>query len=184
MNDKRIKEEYFNWLYSIIADRRMGFKELCGYLHRREFTYTIPLDSNRYEDGIDLRYHFGRDKHIPDAAISAVLDVAPCSVFEMMVALAYRCEEDVMYDSEIGGRTYQWFQVMLKSLGLYSMNDDVGVDERYFNIAIDRFLERRYEPNGKGGLFVLKHCNHDLRTVEIWYQAMWYLTEMEGEFDI
>lgn len=182
MNDKRIKEEYFDWLYSIIADRRVPFRDLCFALFNREFVYAMPLDGNRYEDGISLRYHFGRDKHIPDATIAAVLDVAPCSVFEMMVALAYRCEENIMYDSDVGDRTSEWFHVMLKSLGLYSMDDRVGIDERYFNIVIDRFLERRYEPNGKGGLFLLKHCEHDLRKVEIWYQAMWYLTEEEGEF--
>lgn len=182
--DERIKKEYFDWLYSIIANKRIRFRDLCHALHDREFVYSIPLDANRYEDGINLRYHFGRDKHIPDATIAAVLDVAPCSMFEMMVALAYRLEEDIMYDSEIGGRTYEWFQMMIKNLGLYSMNDDVGVDERYFNMAIDRLLNHEYEPNGKGGLFLLKHCEHDLRYVEIWYQAMWYLTEMEGEFDI
>lgn len=180
--DERIKREYFDWLYSIIADKRVRFRELCRALHDREFVYTIPMDANRYEDGIDLRYHFGRDKHIPDATISAVLDVAPCSVFEMMVALAYRCEDNIMYSFDEGGRTSEWFQVMLKSLGLYSMNDDVGVDERYFNMAIDRFLNREYQPNGKGGLFLLKNCIHDLRDVEIWYQAMWYLTETEGDF--
>ena len=68
---------------------------------------------------------------------------------------------------------------MLESLDLASMDDDVGVDERYFDRVVDRFLAREYEPNGKGGLFILHNCPHDLRSVEIWYQAMWYLSSKE-----
>lgn len=174
-----IKRRYFDWLYSIIDDGRTDYRELCSWLDSRDFEYYIPLDANRYEDGIDLRYHFARQQRISEAAVAAVLDDKPCSIFEMMVALANRCEEDITYDPDIGDRASEWFQTMLRSLGLSTMTDDVGVDERYFDIVIDRFLNREYKPNGEGGLFIIKDCVHDLRDVEIWYQAMWYLTSKE-----
>ena len=40
------------------------------------------------------------------------------------------------------------------------------------------FLNRQYEADGRGGLFIVRNSRFDLRTVEIWYQAMWYLDEV------
>ena len=48
-------------------------------------------------------------------------------------------------------------------------------DKQYVTKVIGRFLNREYEPNGKGGLFIINNCNDDLRDVEIWYQLCWYL---------
>ena len=41
--------------------------------------------------------------------ISAYLDNKTCSVLEMMIALAIRCEEHIMDDPDVGNRTGQWF---------------------------------------------------------------------------
>jgi hypothetical protein len=92
----------------------------------------------------------------------------------MMVALSVRCEETIMDDPRIGDRTGQWFWGMISSLGLGSMMDN-QFDKEYVDSVIDRFLKREYEPNGKGGLFTIKRCRYDLRSVEIWYQMCWYL---------
>jgi hypothetical protein len=46
--------------------------------------------------------------------------------------------------------------------------------------VLDRFLDRDYEPDGRGGLFRVKHTDEDLRFVEIWYQMNWYLDELLG----
>ena len=91
----------------------------------------------------------------------------------MMVALCLRIEEDIMDDPVKGNRIHKWFHVMLKSLGLLDM-DDAYFDERYTDKVITRFLNREYEPNGAGGLFRIKDCPYDLRSVEIWYQMCWY----------
>ena len=52
---------------------------------------------------------------------------------------------------------------------------DNHYDETYVDEVITRFLDRDYQPNGKGGLFTIRHCDDDLREVEIWYQLCWYL---------
>ena len=96
-----------------------------------------------------------------------------CSVLEMMVALSIKCE-DIMGDDRFGDRTGQWFWGMIVNLGLGSMTDD-RFDELYAEDVINIFLDRRYDPDGKGGLFRIKHCRQDLRNVEIWYQMCWYL---------
>ena len=52
---------------------------------------------------------------------------------------------------------------------------DERFDRVYAEDVIDDFLDRDYAPNGKGGLFTIKHCDYDLREVEIWTQMCWYL---------
>lgn len=79
-----------------------------------------------------------------------------------------------MDDPDVGDRTGQWFWGMIKNLGLGSMTD-ARFDEEYVESVIERFLNREYEPDGRGGLFRIRNCTEDLRNVEIWYQMCWYL---------
>ena len=98
----------------------------------------------------------------------------PCSVLEMMVALAIRCEESIMDNPVYGDRTGQWFWNMIVSLGLGSMTDEM-YDRDYVDNIVDRFLDRDYSPDGRGGLFTIRNCEYDLRDVEITHQLYWYL---------
>ena len=52
---------------------------------------------------------------------------------------------------------------------------DERYDRRYVDTVISRFLNRDYEPNGRGGLFTVRNRKEDLREVEIWYQLQWFL---------
>jgi hypothetical protein len=67
---------------------------------------------------------------------------------------------------------------MLVSLGLESM-DDFDYNEMYTDDVIDRFLYREYSPDGVGGLFTIDNSYEDLRTVDIWYQMLWYLDRFQ-----
>jgi hypothetical protein len=96
----------------------------------------------------------------------------------MIMALAIRCEENFMDDPSRGNRTQQWFWGMIRNLGLGSMTDD-RFDERAVRKTIEIFLNREYEPDGRGGLFTIRHRREDLRNVEIWYQLCWYLDSIE-----
>lgn len=171
----RIKNDYFEWLIGMVyADRYaegVSFRKLLEFLHNVEFEYIILKDKNRAEDGMDLRYRFAYDYHIEYA--ERYLD-GPCSMLEMMVALAIRCEEDMMDDPRYGDRTGQWFWGMVVSLGLGGMTDN-RFDEASARDIIDRFLDRKYAPNGKGGLFTIRDHTVDMRKVEIWTQLLWYL---------
>lgn len=138
------------------------------------FTYMLPMDGNRYEDGIALRYRFGRGIGLSDAEIANDLDYLPCSVLEMMIALAIRCEEDYMSDPSYGDRSYVWFNDMLSNLDLYWMTDE-HFRQPYVVDRVYRFLNRKYDQNGKGGLFVVDRPGVDMRREEIWKQAMWHL---------
>jgi hypothetical protein len=142
------------------------------YLHDVEFTYSIPKDANRAEDGIDLRYRFTYDYAGVEDAECYIF--GPCSVLEMMVALAVRCEETIMDDPGYGDRTSQWFWRMINNLGLGSMTDR-RFDKYYVEDVVSDFLNRRYSPDGRGGLFTIRGCDSDLRRVELWIQLLWYL---------
>lgn len=171
----QIINDYFEWLWNFTKCRgHSQNRKIITLLHNIEFRYSIPMDANREEDGIDLRYRFITEVGIPKnyQEVYGYLD-GPCSVLEMMIALAIRCEESIMDDPDIGDRTSEWFWLMMKNLGLDYMSD------RKFNrdIAEEKisiFLDRRYKRNGEGGLFVV-NGRRDLRKVEIWYQMCWYL---------
>ena len=171
----KIKVEYFEWLYNYVCKGRshdkVSYIKMFTYLHEVEFTYLIPNDVQRAKDGIDLRYRFAMEKDDDDCVY--ILD-GPCSVLEMIIALAIRCEETIMDDPRYGDRTSQWFWIMMSNLGISNMFDDVfNLD--YLRYKIDIFLNREYEPNGNGGLFYIRDCTDDLRDFEIWTQLCWYL---------
>ena len=52
-----------------------------------------------------------------------------------------------------------------------------GVSDIQVQNIIQRFLDRDILPNGDGGLFVLKKPYDDMRNVDIWTQANWYISE-------
>ena len=171
----QIINDYFEWLWNFTKCRgHSQNRKIITLLHNIEFRYSIPMDANREEDGIDLRYRFITEVGIPKnyQEVYAYLD-GPCSVLEMMIALAIRCEESIMDDPDIGDRTSEWFWLMMKNLGLDYMSDrkfDRDIAEEKISI----FLDRRYKRNGEGGVFVV-NGRRDLRKVEIWYQMCWYL---------
>lgn len=170
-----INNEYFEWLYGMVCDGRyskISYRSLLMFLHHTEFKYAIPMDENRAHDGEDLRYRFCISHDYDERFVKYIN--GPCSVLEMMVALAIRCEENIMDDTRFGDRTGQWFWGMINNLGLGNMTDS-RFNEPYVRVAVNRFLDRRYDPDGKGGLFTIRDCKYDLRDVEIWYQLSWYL---------
>lgn len=182
MTSESIKQEYFEWMMRWISygTRRNveSYREVLNHLHSVPFSYSLPMDGNRFEDGIDLRYRFGYECNYTKPEIACLIDCKCCSILEMMVALAIRCEEHIMCDSDYGDRTGYWFWIMIDSLGLGTQYG-IRYDTDYTNMVLTRFLNREYEPNGKGGLFTIEDCRYDMRSIDIWYQMCWYLNDKE-----
>ena len=177
--EDKVKNDYFDWMYDMMCEGRFAktitYRQLFRFLHDVEFTYFIPHDENRAKDGISLRYKYCVLNNCKD--LEYCLD-GPCSILEMMVALAIRCEENIMSDPDKGDRTAQWFWVMMTSLGLSSMTD-YNFNEWLVNDVVTRFLNRDYDEDGKGGLFTIKGWNRDAREAEIWHQLMAYLNTLD-----
>lgn len=178
-----LQKEYFEWLYhQVCSDNnysKLSHRKLLKFLDSVDFIPILPMDDNRRIDGIDFRYQFGYERGYSNHLIHELIDTRNCSVLEMMIALAFRVEEQITSNYIYGNRTGQWFWVMIMSLGLGQM-DDSRFDEQYCFQVIDNFMRRNFEPNGRGSLFVLEHPLDDLRKVDIWTQFMWYLSETEG----
>lgn len=171
-----MKENYIFWLSNLVGSEKCShYEKLIYFLDDVPFTFLLTMDANRIQDGLDLRYRFQCDCGYSDYQFNRYFQDKECSVLEMMVALAIRLEEHIMYDPDIGNRTSKWFWLMIENLGLLSM-DDSHFDIEYVENVVQRFLEREYNSNGQGGLFVIDNLECDLRDVEIWYQACWYLT--------
>lgn len=179
MSEYELTTEYFNWLCSLVrydGDGRyrvIFYGALLHTLFTEPFDYQGVLDENRYEDGISMRYRFGSEKAYDEAMIATTIDTRDCSMLEMMVALARRCESDIMSDSKYGNRTGEWFWDMISSLGLDEMTDD-SYDETYVLEVLFKFYTKRYSPDGRGGLFTVPDVG-DLREKDIWWQLNQYL---------
>lgn len=171
------EDDYFEWMYDMVCDgryaRENSYRKLLNYLHNTEFVWLIPRDVNRAEDGIELRYRFAYYNGMDDEQVREELQ-GPCSLLEMILALAIRCENDIMDDTAVGDRTGQWFWKMITNLGLGGMTDR-RFDSIYVADTVDRFLNREYDADGHGGLFVVRNCPYDLRDEEIWTQMTWFL---------
>lgn len=171
-----VGDRYFLWLYNVMCGGRyaedISYHELFVHLHNTPFRYSLLMDENRANDGLELRHRFSYE--CQDIENAEMYIQGPCSVLEMMVALAIRCEEDIMDDPSKGNRIQQWFWLMINNLRLGSMYND-RYDRRYVDEVLDRFLDRGYESDGRGGLFLVRNCPYDLRDMEIWQQLCLYI---------
>ena len=89
-----LQREYFEWMYNTVSAKRFAkensYRKLLSYLHTVPYTWLLDDDSNRAGDGEEgLRWQFAYSNHI---TVNHELD-GPCSVLEMILAMAYRCEE-------------------------------------------------------------------------------------------
>lgn len=181
-----IFDSYFAWLEGIVYPCRFGktYHRLYRRLFETIFVWDdkhMPLDANRAADGIDLRDRFARQNGIPYSDIYA-LD-GPCSVLEMMIALALRCEETIMTDPEYGNRTSEWFRTMVCSMGLGDCSDE-RFDPLYCDSRVNIMMARAYDFDGSNGaMFVVNNPREDMRKTDIWYQMMWWLSEKYGGDD-
>ena len=176
-----IETDYFDWLCSLVDDQDFDpsrYQLLFGKLYHTEFRWTIQNDRNRACDGEELRDIYADITEQDSRTVRMALNF-PCTILEMMIALARRCENQIMEDLFVGPRVGRWIRAMLKSMGLVHDVDDL-FDEEYVDYIIDSFLDRTYEYNGDGGLFKVDNPPEDMRNLEIWYQMNLYLRGLES----
>ena len=170
-----IAARYFAWLCSFVCfdnSKRYfsgDYKRLLSDLFMAHFRVVNPMDSNRYSDGINMRYRFGEEVGIDDRVIAAELDTRDCSILEMMVSLAIRFDEQVVGDDK--NRVGEWFWDAIDDLRLGSMSDSY-YDEDYVRWVIDVF-------NDCGTLYDVKEMGL-LSTHDIWWQINRHLIGKEG----
>lgn len=170
MNRTQLENKYFEWLCNKVMNSkyapRVSMRKLLQQLHMMEFSYMSAMDYNRAIDGTELRYYF-------DPEFSN-MDISPCSVLEMLIALSEKCE-CIAGDPNEGDRTAHWFWMMIDNMELLSMTDR-KYNSQYVEKRVMVMMNRTYDPNGSnGGLFHVYSTAYDLRKVDLWYQMCWYL---------
>jgi len=141
---------------------------LLRQLYTKKFSWFVPNDDNRVEDGRDLRDIFADELHI--APSDAWMDLE-CSFLELLIGLARR----LAFEAE--GEPAVWFWHMVENLGLDACTDGSRYSQEEVDARLDAVIQRTYEPSGHGGIFPLRHTTRDQRQVELWYQLNEYLTE-------
>lgn len=169
----RLDEEYVSWLYHQVANPSLKnpkrtFWSLFDLLYQVEFWEKVPNDDNRAEAGRQLRWEFLDDVNLYDCEWA---DDPACSFLEMLVALVRWLAENE------DGEPTDWFWHLLNNIGLMECNDASRFDKGLVEGTVRDVVERKYEYNGQGGLFPLRHPREDQRDVELWYQMNAYILE-------
>lgn len=179
-----MNDPYFQWLcYRVGIPGKRHFLRMAEELHELIFRPgdQIETDKNRANDGLQLRVEFMTRYGVSGSAENR----GPCTMLEFLIGLAQRMSY-VMGTDDNDLHTAHYFWAMIENIRLGKLSD-----ERYEELngdffvqeAVDRILFRTYEWNGDGGLFPLKHCRHDQRKTEIWYQMQNWLLE-SGDVEV
>ncbi|MCX7817555.1 MAG: hypothetical protein N2317_08640 [Syntrophales bacterium] len=170
--------EYYFWLCDLVNANGSdpSYNELMKALYNKTFYWSVPNDDNRAAEGRDLRERFCEETGL--VYVHDYFDFH-CSMLELIIALAYRCES-TMADQGENMSMQHWFWKMLSNIELLDCTDEyfynMGVPD-YVDSILNRIIDRTYHRTGKGGLFPLKHPKKDQRKVELWYQMSLYLVE-------
>lgn len=166
---------YYDWLVLYIAPdsrQRELYSDLLFALYSTEFYWVVPRDFNRARDGLELRERFERET-------GEYCDIyGDCTCLELFVALAIRCERDLMYmyDPRSGDQTDRWFWMMLENLELLDMvNECFNIDE--VDYILGRFMDRDYGPGLKYCAFPVSVFVSDFDKIELSYQMNYYIKE-------
>ena len=192
MVDLKFKSEggwnqYIEWIS--IGKLRMDYQEFSKYnamiwaLVDIPFSYIHPMDENRYNDGMNMRIEF---ENLTSWDISQEAGYRDqCTVYEMMAALAYRCEHQLMRDGSGIDRTKFWFFEMCKNLDILKWDfDHLNYDyKKDIDTKIGVWLRREYEFDGRGGAFPIKNATENQKNVQIWEQMNQFLMEKWVDFD-
>ena len=177
-NAGEINQRYYEWLTGMVARYNSRYSILFRTLYETPFRVIILMDENRVGDGLSLRNRFAWEQGLSREDRDILESYRPCSVLEVMIALALRCEEEYMAKEDDEDPVGNWFEPMLWNLGLFRMNDS-HYDPDIVADKLETFLSRRYSPDGLGGLFYIPGIQEDMRKIEIWQQLRMWLSHKE-----
>ena len=173
-----LDELYLAWLYSQVGSidtksPTLTYWSLFRQMLSTEFVWIVPNDDNRVEDGRDLRDEFFVDAEFHE--VDPDWMNLGCSFLELLIGLSRR----LSFASDREPR--DWFWTMLDNIELTSWNDANYARRDPSEVAeiLDCIIWRRYNPDGRGGLFPLRYPKEDQTKLELWYQLNEYLLETE-----
>lgn len=170
-------DDYFLFLiseYGLNNRKGRSRSKLLEMLHNIPFRYIIERDENRAADGQELRNHY----LIPDEyeEYSEEFMNRDCSVFEMLIALAVRMDDEYVGDPS-NPLPEEMFWEMIRNLDLYDIININFDNVKIINI-VNRWLDRDFTKKGRGSIFPIYGSDfEDQREIEIWDQMNAYIYE-------
>ena len=160
--------EYYDWLCDMVdIQSHKNYSMLLSYLFDKEFFWTVKNDVNRAEDGKNLRHIFISETEFDD---DLWVD-EPCSVLEMLIALARRTSIDIMPDLEMD--ISYWFWQFLDNINALKMSN--------FSFEVSKICEicdNLMQKSGKNELFCVKKITQrEKKVTEFWYLLQFWLDE-------
>lgn len=170
--------KYTMWLVQRInAPDSQSHIFLLEELNKIEYYFIDNLDRARVTDALGLRHEFAELE-----GSNAIYDVMPgsCTALELLISMSERADY-VMYETNTGSRTAQWFWLFIKNLGLLYLTDDAWSFEasNFIRVTINKWFDRRFNPNGYGSPWPIPNTKVDLTTVSFWDAMQWYLADNE-----
>lgn len=169
---------YFEWLV----------KEFNGFRYQkllwRLFTLGFvnieggPDDSSRAVEGLELRKIFVER---PFNMANSCGRWDNVSFLEVLMALALKIDDKVMWEARYGDRHVDWFWMFIDNMGFSMATDEVWNREieAFCEEKVEQIVYREYAEDGDGGIFQVDRRPDDanMRNVDLWRQAMWYFSE-------
>lgn len=169
-------EGYFDWLISKVSDKEHRYYTLLlKQMYETEFFWLHPMDENLYVHGMNLRDRYAEEETVLESEY-IIFQNKGCSVLEMLVALCDRCVNNILGDySSMPSLFWSWVQ----NLGLLEFDDyKIWRDcEPYVDEILMNWLNRDYDEDGYGSPFYIPGTDRNMVEAEMWYQAMWYISE-------
>lgn len=159
---------YFLWLCGLMDISLEQYSELFYILYDTDFLWVTPTDSDRADDGLEMRRKYYEQDREEDWIM--FIDDG-CSVLEALVGIA--CRMNFLIESEeTGDMSRVWFWDMIRNLGLAKFNNmvlinsDGSSNDDQSQAVIDilnRWMMRQFEPDGTGSIFPLSNPKSDQR---------------------
>ena len=181
-----LSELYLVWLINLInADNYKGksYIKLCSLLNKVPFEPVIKLDENRLSDVQSLL----RETYIQSQSEwyrltnddIMELPTWPVSFLELIISLAMRIDLDFMREINEVDNTRIYFWILVRNLGFLEYDDEHWGEDAIISIVnrLNIVQDRKYDFDGKGGLFPLENSEVDQRNVQIWNQLCQFVSQ-------
>ena len=185
-NIEKLSELYLEWLLRLInADnyKDKSYTKLCSLLNKIPFKPIVELDKNREFDVQSLLrevYIQSQSEwyRLEDDRITSFPDL-PVSFLELMISLAMRIDLDFMREINGIDNTRIYFWILVRNLGLLEYDDEHWGEDAIISIVsrLNIVQDRKYDFDGKGGLFPLENSEVDQRNVQIWNQLCQFVSQ-------
>ena len=169
------RDYYLEWLIDKV-------KADPYYISLIKVLYSVPyyaplnsLNHNRRLAGIKLR-----DMFRAETKRRYNLPTKSCTFLEMMLALAMDMDNKILYEGRFGDRYLDWFWHMVDNAGWSTLTDGEWSAEASRDVRerCKAIMTGDYNSKGEGGLFpVFNHPEADMRDVDLWRQAFWWIDE-------